>query len=315
MAPGASCPTISTAVNHVNPCGHASGLAYSLDGTLLAVGNMESSQVYVWRLSDGLLVKAFDGFSQSTYDVAFSPDGKTLAAVGEPQGSGAAAKIFDVASGNLIRTLPTNSGFYVDSVAFSPDGSYIATGGAMNAIDLWRASDGTLVVSIPYQTSVHNVHFSPSGTQLIAGGVRRAPRFWNIPSGTLAMTLNGIASEMADATFSPDGTQIASTSSAGNGVRIWDAATGALLQTMSGHANYVSSVVWVCNNVLVSGDWQGNVLVWTRMTGMPFSLYQSWNTGGQVLGIAVSPDKTRIAPGAGASRRLRVLHAPHPRGP
>ena len=132
------------------------------------------------------------------------------------------------------------------------------------AIELWRASDGALLLSIPYPTSVHNVHFSPSGAQLIAGGVDQRATVWNIPAGTLALTLNGIADEMADATFSPDGKQIASTSAGGNGVRIWDAATGTLLQTMSGHANYVSSVVWVGNDRIISGDWQGNVISWTR---------------------------------------------------
>jgi WD40 repeat protein len=304
VPPGAACPTISTAVNHVNPCGHASGLAYSPDGTMLAVANMDSAQVNMWRLSDGALVKTFAGIAQTNYDVAFSPDGKTLAVVGAPGGSqavGPTAKIFDVASGTLIRTLPTNSGFYVDSVAFSPDGSYIATGGAMNAIDLWRASDGSLVVSIPYPTSVHNVHFSPSGTLLIAGGVDERATIWNVPSGTLAMTLNGIASEMADATFSPDGKQIASTSNAGNGVAIWDAASGALLQSMYHHAAYVSSVVWIGNDRIVSGDWQGVVVSYARVSPTEFVESGGWNTYGQVLGIAVSPDQTRIATGAGSA--------------
>jgi WD40 repeat protein len=312
--PGTVCPTISTQLNTLNPCGHAAGLAYSPDGTLLAVANMDSSPALMWRLSDGALVKTFDGMP-TNYDVAFSPDGKTLALVGGAQGSNASAKIFDVATGDLIRTLPTNSGFYTDTVAFSPDGTYIATSGYMGAIDLWRASDGSLVVSIPYPTSVHNVHFSPSGTLLIAGGVDQRATIYNVPSGTLAMTLNGIADEMADATFSPDGTQIATTSSDGNGVKVWDAATGALLQTMSGHAAYVSSVVWISNNVLVSGDWQGNVIVWTRVSGTPFARYNGWNTGGQVLGIAVSPNKMQIATGAGTPQGFEFFEPVIPGGP
>ena len=76
-----SCSTISTALNQVNPCGHTSGVAYSLDGTLLATGNMDSptASVHIWRLFDGALVQALDGVSSTTYDVAFSPDGQTLA--------------------------------------------------------------------------------------------------------------------------------------------------------------------------------------------------------------------------------------------
>ena len=54
-----SCSTISTALNQVNPCGHTSGVAYSLDGTLLATGNMDSptASVHIWRLFDGALVQ------------------------------------------------------------------------------------------------------------------------------------------------------------------------------------------------------------------------------------------------------------------
>lgn len=301
LPPSSSCPTITTTVYQVNPCGHASGLAYSPDGTMLAVANMDSSVVPMWRLSDGSLVRTFDGNAQTNYDLAFSPDGHTLVVVGAPGGSqgGPTAKMFDVASGALIRTLPTNSGFYTDTVAFSPDGSLIATSGYMGAIDLWRASDGSLVVSIPYPTSVHNVHFSPSGTQLIAGGVDQRATIWNVPSGTLAMTLNGIAPEMADATFSPDGKLIASTSSAGNGLRIWDAGTGALLQEMYHHAAYVSSVVWIDNDRIVTGSWDGIVVSYFLESPTEFGESDGWGTDGQVLGIAISPDHTRIVTGAG----------------
>ncbi len=299
-----SCSRISTAVNTVNPCGHTSGVAYSSDGSLLATGVMDSQPgIHVWRLSDGALVGAFDGFSQTTYDVAFSPDGKTLAAVGQPRTSDTVAvMLYDLVSGALTRTLVAPGvGLYATSVAFSPDGTLIAASGNLSAIEVWRLSDGALVTSIPYTTTVHNVHFSPTGTQLIAGAVDQRATIWNLPSGTLALTLNGIAAEMADATFSPDGTQIASTSNAGNGIRIWDVASGALLQTLSGHANYVSSVVWVDDNLIVSGDWQGNVISWTRTNAITLARSQSWNTGGQVLGIAVSPDRTRVVLGAGTT--------------
>lgn len=303
-----SCSTIWTNVYQPNPCGHTSGVAYSPDGTLLATGVMDSQPgVHIWRLSDGALIHALDGIAGTTYDVAFSPDGLTLAAVGQPNMGGVTAMLYDVGSGAIIRTLPTHSGMYSDTVAFSPDGSLIATGGYMGAIEIWRASDGTLVTSIPYPTSVHNVHFSPTGAQMIAGGVDERATIWNVPAGTLAMTLNGIADEMADAAFSPNGKQIAGTSNVANGVRIWDATSGTLLQTMSGHPAYVSSVVWIDDDHLVSGDWQGNVIEWARTSTGSFANAETWFTRGQVLGMAISPDHTRIVAGASAATGIGTI--------
>jgi WD40 repeat protein len=301
--PGTTCPRISTAVNVVNPCGPAYGIAYSADGTLLATGNITSPTggVHIWRLSDGALLHELDGIPNNTYEVAFSPDAQTLAAVGMPDSGGVTAKLYDVGTGALIRTLPTNSGMYSSAVAFSPDGSLIATGGFMGAIELWRASDGTLVLSIPYLTgSIHNVHFSPTGAQLIVGGTDQRATVWNIPAGTLALTLTGIAGDMADVNLSPDGRQFASTSGVGSGVRVWDAASGALLQTMDGFTTNVGTAVWIGNDRIVGGDWYGKMISWTRASDGSFQQSRVWNTGGQIIDIAVAPDQTRVATAAGA---------------
>jgi WD40 repeat protein len=112
----------------------------------------------------------------------------------------------------------------------------------------------------------------------------------------LALTLNGIADEMADASFSPGGQQIASTG-LNNDIKVWDAATGALLQTLPAHTAYVSHVVWVDENRFISNDWSGAIRSWTRAPSGSFAVDRVWSTGGQSLGIAVSPDKTKLAVG------------------
>lgn len=134
-------------------------------------------------------------------------------------------------------------------------------------------------------------------SMLIVATVDGVARIWNVTTGVLIGDTITTTSEMADADFSPDGKQIASTGD-GNVVRIWDAATGKLLQTLSGyHSAYISHVVWIDQNRLVSDDWQGGVVLYARGDSGSFAAAKAWSTGGQALGIGVSPDKTTIVTG------------------
>jgi len=152
-------------------------------------------------------------------------------------------------------------------------------------------------------TTAHNVHFSPDDSKLIIATVDGKARVYDSASGALVLAPLDIASEMADATMSPDGTAIATTWQSGNennSVRIYDATTGALLQSLAGHAAYISSVVWIDQNRIVSGDWRGQVILWQRGADGAFAQASTWSTGGQSLGIGVSPDKTTIVTGGAA---------------
>ncbi len=298
------CAQITTVPGAFNPCGRADSLAYSPDGTLLAMGAERGRpNVHLYRLSDGMLVRNIDGTGQVTFAVAFSPDGRTLATAGGT-GTGDASvtpdivKLWDVATGALVRTLPATCGFYADTVAFSPDGSLLATAGYAGAIEIWRVADGTLVASIPYPTSVQNVHFSPTGSQLIASGVDGRATIWNVPAGTLARTLAGIGNRDADAAFSPEGKLIASTAP-DYSIQLWDATNGALIQgpSQGSHTN-ISHIVWVDQDRFLTNDWNGTILSWTHPSD---SIYFNYSVvrmnGGQSVGIAVSPDRKTVVAG------------------
>jgi WD40 repeat protein len=298
-----SCQSISQVPGMLNPCGRANSLAYSPDGKLIAMATDMATgpTVRIWRLGDGALVRDLPGLPGVSYDVAFSPNGKLLAvAGGADAGDSNAALIYDVASGNQVRMLPTSSGFYSDTVAFSNDGALVATAGSQGPIEVWRVSDGARVAAIPYPTSVHNLHFAPSGQRLIAGGVDGRATVWDLPAGTPVFTLSPIADEMSDADFSPDGTQIASTGPT-NDIRIWDVATHALLQSLTGHGTSVSHTTWIDQNHLVTNDWAGDIRFWARASSGQMAAASSKSIGTQSIGIAVSPDRHTLAVGASES--------------
>jgi len=294
VQPPPDCSTIVTSIDTLNPCGHTFGLAFSPDGRYVAMGTEAAHpNAHVWRMSDGARVLDIDGVGAATYNVAFSPDGRMLVtAGGYNEGSSSLTtdivKLWDVPSGALVRTVSAGCGFYASGAAFSPDGTLLATSGFTGPIEIWRLSDGVRVTSIPYPTTVHNVHFSPDGSKLIAGGVDERATVWSVPAGTLLLALSGTADEMADAAFSPDGAHIATTGM-GNVIKVWDATNGTLLQTLTGHTAPVSHVVWVGPDRLLTNDWSGTINSWTRGP-YGFSMSDQWLTGGQSLGIALSPD-------------------------
>ena len=302
-----SCPEIAVVPGVLNPCGRTYSVAFSPDGRLLATGTEgPRPNVRLWRISDGGHVRDTDGAGMTTYHVEFSPDGKLLATAGGYTETGGAldtlpeiVKLFNVADGALVRTIPARCGSYASTAAFSHDGALLVTAGEQGPIEVWRIADGALVTSIGYSSIVENAHFSPDDTKvLIGGGGSMRTTVWSLPGGALMMTLDGTGGQTAEAAYSPDGSEIISTGG-NNALALWDTTTGAVRQTLSGHTAYVSHLIWVGRDRLLSNDWSGAVKSWSRVGDGDFFLSGGWATGGQSLGMAVSPDgKLLVAGGA-----------------
>jgi WD40 repeat protein len=84
-------------------------------------------------------VRTLEGHTSYVTSVAFSPDGKLLASGSDwPDNT---IKLWEVATGQEVRTLKGHSCWKVLSVAFSPDGNLLASGSADGTIKLWDISD------------------------------------------------------------------------------------------------------------------------------------------------------------------------------
>jgi WD40 repeat protein len=320
---GTSCAPISLVPGVLNPCGHAYAVAYSPDGQFLATSDSTpsgSEDLHLWRLSDGMPVYSIQAHRGGCYDVAFSPDGKLLASAGMSE-SGAGlepgmVKLWNAATGALVRKLPvsgeaTSYTPYASSATFSHDGTLLATCG-IGPIEIWRVADWTRVLSIESSGTVYQVRFSPDDSRLIAAGTDGAKaRVFDAKTGRLLLDNLAAAGDQASADFSPDGTLIASNGYDGMAglVHIWDASTGNLLQTMTGHIYFMGRVVWIDQNRLLSDDWDGKVIQWTRDASGVFAATRTWSAGSPLDGtadsinMAVSPDKTRVAIGGLVGRQ------------
>jgi WD40 repeat protein len=170
-------------------------LTFSADGKLLA-GQARYGTIVLWDVAAGKPLRRIEASVAGA--MAFSPDGKTLAA-----SEGCAIHLWDVPTGTERLSLPGHRGV-VNSVAFGADGKTLATGGADAAGLLWKQFDGAKPLSLPDDPGyVYNVAFAP-GRPLLAGSGSRGVRLWDAKTGKLVAKRNE-AMRTGRAQFFPDG--------------------------------------------------------------------------------------------------------------
>ena len=112
----------------------------------------------------------------------------------------------------------------VESVSFSPDGSFLAVGTGGHMIHIWDLTLRQCVTSFRESSCVHALAYSPDGQFLVAGTDHSDIRVWNMLTGNY-MTLKGHRDLVWSVAYSPDGKHIASASDDGT-VRMWNVASG-----------------------------------------------------------------------------------------
>ena len=162
-------------------------VALSPDGKLLASGG-EDSTVILWNVTDGSKLKVFTGPSKMVMSTVFSPDGQILASASHD----GFVRLWDVAS-KRRRTTFTHGG-WVNSIAFSPDGKMLVSGGEVRdeAVKLWDvdASQNHLIASfLGHNNTVESVTFSSDGKYLASTSRDNTVKIWDVPNQQLQRNL------------------------------------------------------------------------------------------------------------------------------
>jgi WD40 repeat protein len=181
---------------------HGSAIALDHRGRRLAIGGRRPQIV---RAADGGGRVALRGRTGVVEALAFSPDGRHLAAVADD----GAASIYDAYSGRRMRRLSGTDAVAPTSIAYSDDGRRLAIAGVDGTIKVWPLAGGEPTALFGHARAVHSVDFHPSGTQLVSAGADGTVRMWDVRRGRQLVVLERYA-QARRAAFSRDGDRIVS---------------------------------------------------------------------------------------------------------
>jgi len=204
--------------NHTD---YVNEVRWSPDAGKVVTAGYDSTAI-IWDAASGLPIHTLHGHSSSVTTARWSPDGMKLATGSYDK----SFKIWDVSSGTVLHTLIGNINIGANSAVYSlqwkPDGSQIITSSDDYVSRIWDVSSGTILFTLPGYSSKPTIEngWSPDGTLLLTSGcsdvITSYPEnvilIWDSFTGRLLHKLQGHTRYLTGVSWSPDGSQIVSSS-------------------------------------------------------------------------------------------------------
>ncbi|MEW6092993.1 MAG: WD40 repeat domain-containing protein [Chloroflexota bacterium] len=252
----------------------AEDITFSPDSKTIAIGSFTETTVSLWDSTSGQLLRTFTGHSDGILELAFSPDGQTLA-VGDRDGK---ITLWDVSSGSKIRTLDA---WYILDLFFSPDGKYLAVGDS-SGIGVWDLEAGQQEATrLELEEFPEYIFLTilPDGKTLVSGSCEQyveypicafgAIRYWDIGTGQIVRVAVLPPVPVDSVIISQDGDMLASKGCIqGDGgscevsqITIWDVDTAEVVVTYQAASEFFALAFSPNGRSLAVGLFGGNILI------------------------------------------------------
>src|SRR5947208_3269574 len=203
------------------------------------------------------VVRTIKGHRGNVNVVTFSKGGKFLFAAGGEAGWLGEARQWDLADGNLFYVFEGHKDA-IYSLAVSPDGKALATGGYDQKIKLWNVETGEEIKTLSgHNGAVFGLAFRPDGKILASAGADRTVKLWDVATGERRDTLSQPLKEQYAVAFSPDGKRLVA-GGVDNRIRVWQI-SGTAAETTNPILESRFAHEWAISNVAFSTD--GKTLV------------------------------------------------------
>jgi WD40 repeat protein/predicted Ser/Thr protein kinase len=183
----------------------------------------------------------------------------------------------------------------VNSVTFSPDGKFLASGSDDKTVKVWEVGNWRVATLKGHRKRVYSVSFSPDGKFLASGSGDETVKVWEVGNWWEVTTLKGHWS-LLSVTFSPDGKFLAS-GSWDKTVKVWEVEGWQEITTLEGHRNWVRSVTFSLDSkFLASGSDDKTVKVWEVGSWQEVTTLEGHRK--EVHSVSFSPDSKFLASGS-----------------
>jgi WD40 repeat protein len=242
-------------------------VAWSPDGKVVATGSFQ--EIKLWDAGTGQLKTKVGGFAERVVCLAFSHDGKLLAAGGGAPTQEGELKVLEVATGKVLHDVKANvHSDTVFGVSFSPDDKTLASCGADKFVKTFDVATGKFLKAFEGHTHhVLGVAWSGDGKLIASGGADNVVKVWDYAKGEQVRTINAHTKQITALAFVGK-TNVFATCSGDQQVRMWNASNGGNTRNFSVGGDYLYCVSLSPDGALLAaGGQDGAVRVYNAKSG------------------------------------------------